>query len=215
MVKLFQDGGDLMWPLLAFSVLGIGIIIWRLAVLTRAGATSRSVIKKLRGAITAGDIQQAIDICESASGPIAVIMLAGLRRVHRGPESVTKAIENAGTLEMAFLEKGLIWLSTIATVAPLLGFLGTVIGMIQAFAAIEVAGEVEATLVAGGIKVALITTASGLAVAIPMNLFHNFFVTRIDSLILDMEESSAHLLDALEKHEGSRPAPATDSGVLI
>ena len=215
MVKLFQDGGDLMWPLLAFSILGIGIIIWRLAVLTRAGATSRSVIKKLRTAITAGNIQQAIEICEGASGPIAVIMLAGLRRVHRGPESVTKAIENAGTLEMAFLEKGLIWLSTIATIAPLLGFLGTVIGMIQAFAAIEVAGEVEATLVAGGIKVALITTATGLAVAIPMNLFHNFFVTRIDSLILDMEESSAHLLDALEKHEGSSPAPATDSGVLI
>lgn len=215
MVKLFQDGGDLMWPLLAFSIIGIGIIIWRLAVLTRAGATSRGVIKKLHSAITAGDIQQAIDVCENASGPIAVIMLAGLRRVHRGPESVTKAIENAGTLEMAFLEKGLIWLSTIATIAPLLGFLGTVIGMIQAFAAIEVAGEVEATLVAGGIKVALITTASGLAVAIPMNLFHNFFVTRIDSLILDMEESSAHLLDALEKHEGSSPAPATDSGVLI
>jgi len=214
-VKLFQDGGFMMWPLLAFSIVGIGLIIWRLAVLTRAGASSRSVIKKIRNAITTGDIDQAMDICENSSGPIAVIMLAGLKRVHRGPESVAKAIEAAGTLEMAFLEKGLIWLNTIATIAPLIGFLGTVVGMIQAFAAIEEAGEVEATLVAGGIKVALITTASGLAVAIPMNIFHNYFVTRIDSLILDMEESSSHLLDILDKSEGTSPEPAAESGVLI
>lgn len=212
MVKLFHDGGDMMWPLLAFSIAGIAIIIWRLIVLTRAGASSRGVVKKLRKAITEGDIEGAISVCERASGPIAVIMLAGLRRVHRGPESVTKAIESAGTLEMAFLERGLIWLSTIATIAPLIGFLGTVVGMIQAFAAIEVAGEVEATLVAGGIKVALITTASGLAVAIPMNIFHNYFVTRIDSLILDMEESSAHLMDVIEKGQS---AATEGGGVLI
>jgi len=211
-VKFFQDGGDLMWPLLACAIFGLGVIFWRLVVLTRAGGSSKKVIKALRQAISEGNIQQAIEVCENSSGPVAVIMLAGLRRVQRGPDSVAKAIENAGTLEMAFLERGLIWLATISTVAPLLGFLGTVIGMVQAFAAIEIAGEVEATLVAGGIKVALITTVAGLVIAIPMNIFYNYFVTRIDALILDMEESSAHLLDTLERTSGAQTA---ESGVLI
>ncbi|MBN1425104.1 MotA/TolQ/ExbB proton channel family protein [Candidatus Fermentibacteria bacterium] len=212
MVKFFHDGGDLMWPLLACAIFGIGVIFWRLVVLTRAGASSKRVIKALRQAISDGNIQQAIEICENASGPVAVIMLAGLRRVQRGPESVAKAIENSGTLEMAFLERGLIWLATISTIAPMLGFLGTTLGMVSAFNAIEVAGEVEATLVAGGIKIALITTVTGLAVAIPMNIFYNYFVTRIDALILDMEESSAHLLDTLERTTGTQTA---ESGVLI
>jgi biopolymer transport protein ExbB len=201
-----------MWPLLACAIFGMGVIFWRLAVLTRAGGSSKKVIKALRQAINEGNIPQAIEVCQNSSGPVAVIMLAGLRRVQRGPETVAKAIENAGTLEMAFLERGLIWLATVSTVAPLLGFLGTVIGMVEAFGAIEKAGEVEATLVAGGIKVALITTVAGLVIAIPMTIFYNYFVTRIDALILDMEESSAHLLDAIEK---GTTAQTTDAGVLI
>ena len=110
-----------------------------------------------------------------------------------------KAIENVGLIEMAGLESGLVWLATIANVAPLLGFLGTVIGMIQAFQNIEAAGEVEATLVAGGIKVALITTAAGLTIAIPINIMHNYFVTKVDRLVIDMEESAQKMIDTLQE----------------
>jgi biopolymer transport protein ExbB len=112
-----------------------------------------------------------------------------------------KAIENVGLIEMASLENGLVWLATVSNVAPLLGFLGTVIGMIQAFQAIEQAGEVEATVVASGIKVALITTAAGLAIAIPINIMHNYFVTRIDRLVIDMEESAQKMIDAVHSLE--------------
>jgi len=110
----------------------------------------------------------------------------------------------AGAIEVAGLEKGLVWLATLANIAPLLGFLGTVIGMILAFQAIEIAGEVEATLVAGGIKVALITTAAGLTIAIPINIFHNYFVTKIDRLVIDMEESAQRLIDAVHEQEARR-----------
>ena len=108
-----------------------------------------------------------------------------------------KAIENQGLIELSRLESGLVVLATLTNIAPLLGFLGTVIGMIQAFQAIEVAGEVEATLVAGGIKVALLTTAAGLVIAIPVSIGHNYFVSRIDSLVIDMEESAQKMIDAL------------------
>ena len=113
-----------------------------------------------------------------------------------------KAIENQGLIEMSKLEKGLVVLATLTNVAPLLGFLGTVIGMIQAFQAIELAGEVEATLVAGGIKVALLTTAAGLVIAIPVSVGHNYFVARIDSLVIDMEESAQRMIDALHSMKG-------------
>jgi biopolymer transport protein ExbB len=126
-----------------------------------------------------------------------VILLAGLKKVDQGAERVISAIENAGTIELSFLERGLVTLATISTVAPLLGFLGTVAGMIQAFGAIEAYGEVDATLVAGGIKVALITTATGLAIAIPVNIMHNYFVTRVDKMIIDMEESSENIVDTV------------------
>ena len=119
------------------------------------------------------------------------------------PGLMDEVRKNVGLLEMASLERGLVWLATVSTVAPLLGFLGTVIGMIEAFAAIELAGEVEATLVAGGIKVALITTAAGLVVAIPISIFHNYFVTRVDNMVIDMEESAQKMIDALhEIHAG-------------
>ena len=117
-----------------------------------------------------------------------------------------KAIENQGLIEMSKLERGLVVLATLTNIAPLLGFLGTVIGMIQAFQAIEIAGEVEATLVASGIKVALITTATGLVIAIPINVMHNYFVTRIDRLVIDMEESAQRTIDHLHDREIRRTA---------
>ncbi|MGW8282188.1 MAG: MotA/TolQ/ExbB proton channel family protein, partial [Gemmatimonadota bacterium] len=129
----------------------------------------------------------------------AAILLTGLRRVKEGggTKDVSKAISTTGTIELDFLERGLTVLATIANVAPMLGFLGTVIGMIAAFAAIEEAGQVEPTLVAAGIKVALITTAAGLTIAIPVHVAYNYFVTRIDALIADMEKGSEAVLDLI------------------
>src|SRR5699024_6204350 len=138
--------------------------------------------------------------------PAGRILAEGLRRADEGTERVMKAIENTGLIEMAKLERGLVVLATVSTVGPLLGFLGTVIGMIQAFQAIELAGEVEATIVAGGIKVALITTAAGLVIAIPISIMHNYFVSRIDRMVIDMEESAQRTIDHLHAREMGRAA---------
>jgi biopolymer transport protein ExbB len=131
-------------------------------------------------------------------------LYAGLERHDEGTERVAKAIENQGLIEMSKLERGLIVLATVINVAPLLGFLGTVFGMILAFQAIEAAGEVEATLVAGGIKVALLTTAFGLLIAIPVSVFHNYFISKIDTLVIDMEESAQKMVEALHSIETGR-----------
>ena len=136
---------------------------------------------------------------------MAQILLAGLDKHEEGTERVLTAIENEGMIQMSRLESGLVWLATIANVAPLLGFLGTVAGMIIAFGAIELAGEVDATLVAGGIKVALITTATGLTIAIPVNIAHNYFVSKIDSMVIEMEETSQNLVETLHAM-GREPA---------
>jgi biopolymer transport protein ExbB len=133
-------------------------------------------------------------------GPIAAVLHSGLARAKRGPEAVEKAIQTAASIEVALLERGLIWLSTVANIAPLLGFLGTVSGMIHAFEAIAAAEEVSARLVATGISEALITTAAGLMVAIPVQAAHNYFVSRIDKVVIDLEESGAELIDALTTH---------------
>src|SRR5690606_15577117 len=149
---------------------------------------------------------EAIGTAEASGTPAGRILAQGLRRADEGTERVVKAIENAGMIEMAKLERGLVVLATVSTVAPLLGFLGTVVGMILAFQAIELAGEVEATMVAAGIKVALITTAAGLVIAIPVNIAHNYFVSRIDRLVLDMEESAQRTIDHLHDRAVRRTA---------
>ena len=136
-------------------------------------------------------------VWDGHDGPVANICQAGLAKVGKGPEQIEKAIENAGSLEMAFLEKNMIWLNTVITVAPMIGFTGTVVGMIGAFDAIKAANDISPAVVAGGISQALLTTAFGLIVAMIIQFFQNFFVSRIDQLILDMEENSVRLLDSM------------------
>ena len=144
------------------------------------------------------------ELTRDTDSPPANILNAGLERHDEATERVMKAIENQGLIEMSKLEKGLVILATLTNVAPLLGFLGTVIGMIIAFQSIELAGEVEATLVAGGIKVALLTTAIGLMIAIPVSIGHNYFVAKIDSLVIDMEESAQKMVDTLHAMEAAK-----------
>jgi biopolymer transport protein ExbB len=196
----------MMWPLGAALAIGILIIIWKFFDLQAKAARTRTLLGDVDGMIAQGRLDEALARCEDSKSPAAEILKAGLRRHEEGTERVMQAIENAGAIQVAGLERGLVWLATLANVAPLLGFLGTVIGMIMAFQAIEIAGEVEATLVAGGIKVALITTATGLTIAIPINIMHNYFVTRIDRLVIDMEESAQRMIDALHEREARAAA---------
>ncbi len=202
--QLWDDGGWMMWPLGFCALVGLIIIVWKLVDLTSKAARTKRFLREADELIAQRKIDQALALSRDSNAPAARILAAGLERRTEGTERVMKAIENVGLIEMASLESGLVWLATVSNVAPLLGFLGTVIGMIQAFNAIELAGEVEATLVAGGIKVALITTAAGLAIAIPVNIAHNYFVSRIDRLVLDMEESAQKMVDALHESEVRR-----------
>jgi biopolymer transport protein ExbB len=203
-VQFWRDGGFMMWPLATAALAGLIIIVWKLFDLSTTSLRTRKFLREVDELIAQRRINEALALARDSNTPAGRILAAGLERHTEGSERVMKAIENVGLIEMAGLESGLVWLATVSNVAPLLGFLGTVLGMIAAFQAIEAAGEVEATLVAGGIKIALITTATGLAIAIPINIAHNYFVTRIDRLVIDMEESAQKMVDAL--HEGRTTA---------
>ena len=197
MIQMFNDGGDFMWPILALLIIGIAISIERLWTLSRAKVNTRKFIAQVKEALREGGVKQALEVCESTRGPVAAIFHAGLMRSDRGIEHVEKSISNAGSIEMAFLEKGLVWLATIISVAPMLGFTGTVMGMIQAFDSIAAANDISPTIVASGISVALLTTLFGLIVAMIIQFCHNYFVSAINSIIIDMEESSSELVDEL------------------
>ena len=199
LAEIWEAGGWMMWPLGAALGIGVLIILFKLVDLQLKGGKNKTVLREADEQIAAGHLDEALEVCTQSGAPAGNVLSAGLSRYNEGTDRATQAVENAGAIEVAGLEKGLVWLATLSNVAPLLGFLGTVIGMIMAFQAIEIAGEVEATLVAGGIKVALITTATGLTIAIPINIFHNYFVTKIDRLVIDMEESAQRLIDALHE----------------
>jgi len=197
--EIWSSGGFMMWPLGAALAIGLLVILWKLVDMQIKSSRTRSFLDEVDELIAQERLGEALAKCEESKAPAAAVLEAGLKRRDQSTERVTQAIENAGAIEMVHLEKGLVWLATLANVAPLMGFLGTVIGMIQAFQAIEIAGEVQATLVAGGIKVALITTAAGLTIAIPMNIMHNYFVSQVDRLVIDMEESTQKMIDVVHQ----------------
>jgi len=198
LLTLFADGGWMMYPLVLCSLIAVGVILAKMWTLWVAHAGTARVLREVQEAAESGDLDAAYDIARDTPGPAAAIVLAGLRRVRNGrltKGELETAVATTGAIELSFLERGLVILATIANVAPLMGFLGTVAGMILAFAAIEEAGTVEPSLVAGGIKVALLTTAAGLIVAVPINITYNFFVTRIDRLIVDMEQGAQKIIN--------------------
>ena len=198
LLTLFADGGFMMYPLVLCSMIGVGVMIAKFFTLQIAHRGTHKVLAEVEEKARAGDIEGAIEIARETPGPAAAILLVGLRRIElkrMNAGELEKAVATVGTIELGFLERGLVILATIANVAPLMGFLGTVIGMVLAFAAIEAAGNVDPALVAGGIKVALLTTAAGLVIAIPVNIGYNFFVTRIDQLIVDMEQGTQKILN--------------------
>ena len=200
----WENTGFMRWPLALCLAIGTVVIIVKFITLTAKTAKTRRVLKDVDELLTQQRIKEALELTRDTDSPAANILYAGLERHEEGTDRVMKAIENQGLIELSKLEKGLVVLATLMNIAPLLGFLGTVIGMIIAFQSIEAAGEVEATLVAGGIKVALLTTALGLVIAIPMSIGHNYFVSRIDSLVIDMEESAQKMVDTLHSIELGR-----------
>lgn len=198
LLTLFADGGLMMYPLVLCSLIGLGVIIAKFWTLMVAHRKTVSVIEQVEDAAMSGHLDEAAEIAATTPGPAAAILLAGLRRIrnltlNRG--ELEQVISTTGAIELSFLERGLVILATIANVAPLMGFLGTVAGMIVAFESIASAGDVNPALVAGGIKVALLTTAAGLTIAIPVNIGYNYFVARIDTLIVDMEQSTQKVLN--------------------
>jgi len=193
----YTQGGNFMHGLLLASIVGVVFIIERLFTLFRARVNVRHLMGDIIKTMHAEGVDAALKVCERTRGPISAILHSGLLRAGRGPEAVKEAIETAGSIETSFLERGLVAIATVANVAPLLGFLGTVSGMISAFAAIAAAEQVSAKVVASGIEEALITTATGLMIAIPASIAHSFFVSQIDRFVLEMEESSAELVNEL------------------
>jgi biopolymer transport protein ExbB len=188
-----------MWPLLFLLVIGIGFAIERLINLSRAAINAEDFFQQLEEALKSGGPDKAAQLCSETRGPVASVIHAGLLRMHRGIDHVEKSIENSGAVEMAFLERGMVWLSTVANLAPMVGFLGTVSGMIGAFQTIKEMGDVVPSQVAGGISEALITTASGLVVGILIQFCYNFFASRIDRIIADMQEHTAAFIDLLSE----------------
>lgn len=193
----YEAGGFFMHPILACLVIGLAFSFERLWTLSRAKVNTKQFIVKVKDALNSGGVEAAKEVCANTRGPVASVFHAGLLRAHEGLEASEKAIMTYGAIEMGFLEKGLIWISTFISLAPMLGFTGTVQGMIEAFDAIKEAAQISPAIVASGISIALLTTLFGLVVAMILQVFYNYLVAKIDGLVGDMEESSVELIDAL------------------
>jgi len=210
--KYMREGGPIMWLLLVFSILAVAIIIERFIALRRAKINVNEFLAKIRKALIVNrSIREAVKVCEQYRGPVASIIKAGLLKYGQPKEDVEKTIENAALFEMGRLERFLVFLATTANVAPLLGFLGTVTGMIKSFDALAAAGLSNPALVAIGIKEALTTTAAGLMVAIPVQLAYNFFMSRINKFVRDIETSANMLLETFGEMERSGITPEAAS----
>lgn len=199
--RLFIEGGaGFMGTILLCLILGLAIAIERIIYLNLATTNTERLLARVDAALKQDGVDAAKEICRNTRGPVASIFYQGLDRAHEGVDMAEKSVVAYGGVQVGLLEKNLSWIALFIAVAPMLGFLGTVIGMIQAFDAIEQAGTVSATIVASGIKVALITTVFGLVVAIILQVFYNYILSKIDGITNAMEDSSIALIDMLVKH---------------
>jgi len=205
LVERFNEGGEWMWPVLICLIIGLAIAFERIISLNRADINTRDFLQRVRVALDEGGIPAAEEECASTRGPVASVFQAGLLRADEGIEAVEKAVVSYGSIEMSFLERGLVWLSLFISIAPMFGFLGTVIGMVEAFDAIEQAGDISPSLVAGGIKIALLTTVFGLITAIILQFFYNYVVSKSDRIVIDMVEAAIELIDSLVLLKAGRP----------
>ncbi len=195
--------GDPVWmtPVLITLILGLALSIERIITLNLSTTNTKKLLAEINEAMKEGDLEKAKKICKATRCPVASIFYQGLERIDEGVDAVEKSIISYGSVQMGLLEKGLVWISLFIALAPMLGFMGTVIGMIQAFDAIAAAGDINPTIVASGIKVALLTTAFGLIVGIILQIFYNYIVSKIDSIVNNMEESSISFIDILIRNK--------------
>ncbi|MGB0849767.1 MAG: MotA/TolQ/ExbB proton channel family protein [Bacteroidia bacterium] len=201
--KKFIEGGPgfMALPLICL-ILGLAIAIERIISLFWMSINTDKFVAEIEEEVASGNIEGAKEICRNTRGPVASIFYQGLDRADQGSiDIVEKSVVSYGSVQMGQLEKGLVWLSLFIALAPMLGFMGTVIGMIGAFDAIEAAGDISPSVVAGGIKVALLTTVAGLIVAIILQIFYNFITSKIDSIVNNMEDASISLVDILVKNK--------------
>ena len=197
----FIEGGPLFMSFVLIAlILGLALSIERIIYLNLATTNSKQLLDDIENSLSNGGVDAAKEVCRNTRGPVASIFLQGLERSSEGVEMVEKSVIAYGGVQMGLLERGLSWIGLFIALAPMLGFMGTVIGMIQAFDIIELKGEAKPDELAGGIKVALITTVSGLIVAIILQIFYNYIVSKIDSLVNQMEDASISLIDVLVKH---------------
>lgn len=199
--KFIEGGVSWMTPILIMLILGLAIIIERIIYLNLATTNNDKLLLKVEETLENNGVEAAKEVCRNTRGPVASIFYQGLDRYDQGIEVVEKSIISYGSVQTGNLERGLSWITLGIALAPMLGFLGTVVGMVQAFDAIEVAGDISPTLVAGGIKVALLTTIFGLIVAMILQLFYNYLVAKVDGLVSQMENSSITMLDILVKYQ--------------
>jgi len=198
----FVEGG---WFFMSFVllclILGLAIAIERIISLNLATSNSSKLLGKVEDALQAGNVEEAKEVCRSTRGPIASIFYQGLDRADQGLDIMEKSIASYGSVQMGRLERGLVWLGLFIALAPMLGFMGTVLGMIDAFDAIAAAGDISPSIVADGIKVALLTTVFGLITAIILQIFYNYIVSKIDGIVNDMEDASISLVDLAHKYK--------------
>lgn len=199
--KFIEGGAGFMGVVLLALIFGLALAIERIIYLNLATTNTEKLLKNVEEALNAGGVDAAKEVCRNTRGPVASIFYQGLDRHDEGIDVVEKSVVSYGSVQMGLLEKGLPWISLFIALAPMLGFMGTVIGMIGAFDAIEAAGDISPSLVAGGIKVALITTVSGLIVAIILQVFYNYIVSKIDAIVNSMEDASISLIDMLTKYK--------------
>ncbi|MEA3494970.1 MAG: MotA/TolQ/ExbB proton channel family protein [Bacteroidota bacterium] len=199
--KYFIDGGGFMFPVLIALILGLAIAIEKIITLNMKSVNTKKLLHKIEDKLKNNDADGAQEICRNTKGSVASIFYQALFRRKGGVEDVEKAIVSYGSVQMGLLEKGLVWISLFISIAPMLGFMGTVIGMIEAFDKIEMIGDISPSIVAGGIKVALLTTVAGLVVAVILQLFYNYLVTKVDGIVNDMEDSSISLVDMMIEYD--------------
>ena len=198
--KFIEGGVEFMALVVICLILGLALCIERIIYLNLSTTNTKKLLAKVEEALNNGGVEAAKEVCRNTRGPVASIFYQGLLRADQGAEAVEKTIVSYGSVQMGQLESNLGWIALFIAIAPMLGFMGTVIGMIQAFDEIQIAGDISPTLVAGGMKVALITTVGGLIVAIILQVIYNYLVSKIDSIVNSMEDASISLVDLVVRY---------------
>lgn len=199
--KFIEGGVGWMTPILLFLIFGLAIAIERILYLNLSTVNTKRFLNNVEDALREGGVSKALELCRQTRGPIASIFYQGLSRYDQGLENVEKSVVSYGSVQTGLMEKGLSWINLFIALSPMLGFMGTVVGMIDAFDSIESAGNITPSLVAGGIKIALLTTLAGLIAAVILQLFYNYIISKIDNLVIDMEDSSIILVDMLVEYQ--------------